>query len=656
MCGVVGYISAKSELTGPTIARMTSQIAHRGPDAEGTWWDDAAGIALGQRRLAIIDLSEAGAQPMASADGRFVIVFNGEIYNHRGIRTSLETEGAGQKWRGHSDTETMLAALGHWGTAETLCKLNGMFAFALWDKKLKVLTLARDRLGEKPMYYGQNGGCLLFGSELKALAAHPEWQGDIDRRALALYLRYGYIPEPWSIYQGILKLPAATYVELEYGSALSEPISYWDLGSLVQQPKQALPDQQLVKNTESALLQTVQSRMEADVSLGAFLSGGIDSSVIVAMMQAQSAQPIQTFTIGFDVPGFDEAKMAKDVSKHLGTHHTELYLQPGNILDLVPVLPEIWDEPFADSSQMPTLLLSRLTQKSVKVALSGDGGDEVFCGYNRYASGFAAFQRLNRMPRPLRRMTSALLHNLPAHLMDRVMSRMPQRLRHAAIGDKLTKLADVLQLDDHADYYRRLVSIHGNPADIILHAEEPPSIATSPELWPELSDFRECMMFLDTKSYLPGDIMTKVDRATMSVGLEGRAPFLDHDLIAFAWGLPIDAKLRDGQTKWILRQVLERHVPKAMFERPKMGFGVPIEHWLAGPLRDWAETLLNPTRLAAEGFFVVSEVRKLWEDHKRGAKRNHHQLWVILMFQAWLDSQQIARTERARAKDLPQAA
>jgi asparagine synthase (glutamine-hydrolysing) len=471
---------------------------------------------------------------------------------------------------------------------------------------------------------------------LKALAAHPTWEGQTDRQALMLYLRYGYVPEPFSIYQDIWKLPPAHYVEVTLDSERAEPVAYWDMQAVIHAPRHRRDDHELIRETEATLMQSVGSRMEADVSLGAFLSGGIDSSVVVAMMQAQSERPVNTFTIGFDVPGFNEAETAKEIAK-------KLYVQPRDALEVVPDLPKIWDEPFADSSQIPTLLLSKLTQQHVKVALSGDGGDEVFGGYNRYGAGYALFQRLNKMPGPIRKLASMTLNKLPAHLLDRAISKLPMRFRQAAVGDKLTKLADVLRLADDSSYYRRLVSINQDPSRFVIGANEPTSLAMSPDMWPALSDFRECMMYLDTVSYLPGDIMVKVDRATMSTGLEGRAPFLDHDLIAFAWGLPMDAKLRDGQTKWVLRRVLDRHVPATLFDRPKMGFGVPIEHWLTGPLCDWAETLLAPARLLAEGFFVVEEVRKLWDDHKQGRNRNHHQLWAILMFQAWLDQGNQAR-------------
>jgi asparagine synthase (glutamine-hydrolysing) len=636
MCGIAGYWSVSTQATERQALAMAARIAHRGPDGAGAWADFEAGVALAHRRLAILDLSPAGHQPMVSADRRLVLVYNGEIYNHRDLRNQVEAAGWTMPWRGRSDTETLLAALQLWGVARTLPRLNGMFAFAMWDRARRVLTLARDRLGEKPLFYGASGQAFLFASELKALTAHPEWQGEVDRDVLALYLRHAYVPEPYCIYRGMAKLPPAHWLEVTKAGA-GEPMCYWDMNEVVQQQRRTSSAEELVGELETRLKSAVGMRMEADVPLGAFLSGGIDSSTIVALMQAQTSRPVKTFTIGFDVAGYNEAENAKAVAEHLGTDHTELYLTSQDALNVVPELPRIWDEPFADSSQIPTLLLSRMTKQHVTVALSGDAGDELFCGYNRYGQGYDLHRRLRRLPSSLRWAAARILQALPAHAIDRAIRYLPQRLRYPALGDRLNKLGSVLAKAEGTDFYRALISQSQQPGSITLGGEEPATLLSEPNSWPPLDDFRETMMYLDTLTYLPGDILTKVDRASMAVSLEARAPFLDHELVEFAWTLPLSIKLNEGRTKWALRQVLRHHVPDVLIERPKMGFGIPIEHWLSGPLRDWAGDLLAPSRLSEQGYLKASTIQSLWSEHDGKRRRCHHHLWTILMLQAWLD-------------------
>lgn len=642
MCGIAGFWSKELIGRGDDVIRsMTDRIAYRGPDSSGQWMDREAGIALGHRRLAIIDLSPAGHQPMTSSSGRFILTYNGEIYNHMEIRQKLENLRL-REWRGHSDTETILAAVEEWGLEETLQRLNGMFAFALWDKKHRQLYLARDRLGEKPIYYGKAGQAFVFASELKAITCVPGWQGDVERNVIASFLRHNYVPGRHSIYKGILKLPAAHYVVVrETGANISDPICYWDLREKArdgQHSRFSGSDSEAIDKLETLLSDAVKMRMASDVPLGAFLSGGYDSTTIVALMQKLASSPVKTFSIGFDEKEYNEAEHAKRVATHLGTDHTELYVTSEDALSTIPNLAAIWDEPFADSSQIPTLLVSSLARQSVTVSLSGDGGDELFCGYHRYTQGYNMWRFIGAFPSPLRDFMAIALRKIPAKPLEAMMPLLPKRYRVKSLADRLLKLADVIHTRDETEFYRTLVSHFKEPESIVLGAVEPKS-AFDHNSNAGAEDFREQMMVLDLLNYLPDDILTKVDRASMAVSLESRVPMLDHRLVEFAQTLPMNLKIRGGETKWILRQLLYRHVPKHMMERPKMGFAVPIEYWLGGPLRDWAGDLLSPDRLSKDGFFDVQKVTQMWNEHLSGTRRWHSHLWDILMFQSWLDAQ-----------------
>ena len=644
MCGIVGFCFWRLHST-PTVSllkAMTGAISHRGPNNSGYWIDAEAGIALGHRRLSIIDLSPAGHQPMESASGRYMIAYNGEIYNHHDIRRDLETTGAAPDWRGHSDTEVLLAAIDRWGIETALAKLNGMFAFALWDRQERSLWLARDRLGEKPLYYGfAADGAFLFGSELKALAVWPGLRPEVDREALSLYLRHNYVPAPWSIWQGIRKLPPAHVLCLRAGDhELPSPRPYWDFTRVaVEGARNPLPDApERVDELEALLMDAVALRMEADVPLGAFLSGGIDSSTIVALMQAQSAKPVRTFSIGFHEKAYNEAAHAAAVARHLGTDHTELYVTPEDALAVIPKLPGIWDEPFSDSSQIPTFLVSEMTRRHVTVSLSGDAGDELFGGYNRYFIGMRLWDALSGVPLPVRRLAARILRlSFAAGVAGAINALVPERWRHKSLADRLPKLAEFLEHSSPSDVYRALISHWKDPASIIVDGREPETVLSADG--PGFPDFRQTMMYLDTLTYLPDDILAKVDRASMAVSLEARVPFLDHRVVEFAWRLPLSAKIRGGSGKRILRDVLYRHVPRHLIDRPKMGFGVPIDDWLRGPLRDWAESLLDEKRLREEGFFDPAPIRKLWNEHQTGRRRWHYYLWDVLMFQAWWERQ-----------------
>jgi asparagine synthase (glutamine-hydrolysing) len=638
MCGLVGYWN-KNGVEASIVERMATKIRHRGPDDAGIFLNKEGDLALAHRRLAIIDLTPAGQQPMISPCGRLMLVYNGEIYNHKDLRADLEDEGGHFNWRGHSDTETLLAGLRHWGVEETLKRLNGMFAFALWDNTERTLFLARDRMGEKPLYYGCSGESFLFGSELKSLAVHPHWKGDIDRGALTLYMRHNYVPTPWSIYQGIQKLEPAHFIVIrEAGQVVSKPQCYWELGQIAAKGSTGYKEdpEDLIDELDELLRDAVGRRMVADVPLGAFLSGGFDSTAVVALMQAQSTTPIKTFTVGFHEKGYNEAEHAKSVATYLGTDHTEIYVSPEEAMAAIPKLPIIYDEPFSDSSQIPTLLISELARRDVTVSLSGDGGDELFCGYSRYTQGYQIWKKLSLLPRSLRQVLGSLLQVFPGEPLESLLRILPKRFQITHLADRLPKLADVIKEDASDLYYRRLVSHWKNPAEVVLGGIEPPTIFSTLESQFKLPGLREQMMYTDSLTYLPDDILTKVDRASMSVGLEARVPLLDHRMVEFSWRVPMSLKVRDGKGKWLLRELLYRYVPRKLMERPKMGFGVPIDAWLCGPLREWADELLNEKKLREDGFFDPAPIRKMWREHATGERRWHYYLWDVLMFQSWL--------------------
>lgn len=645
MCGIAGFLASPStelQASNEDLGRaMADAIRHRGPDGDGIW--TRPGVALAHRRLAVVDLTAEGAQPMASASGRYVITYNGEVYNFPELRSELAKRG--QTFRGTSDTEVLLAAIEAWGLEGALDRCVGMFAFALWDHAKQRLHLVRDRLGEKPLYYGWSQGCFLFASELKALRAHPAFRPVLDRDAVATFLRFGYIPAPHSIYEGIHKLPpgCTLTVHLQDEGKLPEPEPYWSARSIAEQgaahPFGGSPIA-AVEALEQALRAAVRRCSISDVPLGVFLSGGIDSSTIAALLQAESPQPIRTFTMGFLEEGFDEAAHAREVAAHLATRHTELTVTADQALAVVPRLPRIYDEPFADSSQIPTLLVAQLAREHVTVALSGDGGDEIFGGYNRHALEHGFLGKAGRLPAPLRRGASRALRVPSPQQWDRLARALPTLQRYGkpgALGNQVHRAAGLLELPNAEARYESLLTLWEAPEALVPGAREKPVLVRDRARWARLPDFPRQMMYLDMASYLPEDILTKVDRASMAVSLETRAPFLNHDVVQFAWTLPPELKLRDGRGKWVLRQVLHRHVPPALVERPKMGFGVPLSDWLRGPLRRWAEELLEERRLREQGLLDPAPVRKRWENHLQG-RNGHHALWAVLMLQAWIDA------------------
>ncbi|MBT5570939.1 MAG: asparagine synthase (glutamine-hydrolyzing) [Alphaproteobacteria bacterium] len=648
MCGIAGFWSLAG-IEGETALQRVANamglaVAHRGPDGDGVWVDPEIGIGLAHRRLAIIDLKETGHQPMSSTTGRYVISYNGEIYNYPELR--LELEKSGVAFRGTSDTEVLLALVERYGLAPALKRTNGMFAFALWDRETQSLSLARDRYGQKPLYYALLPGGFAFGSELSALRAHPDFVAEIDRDALVMYLRFGNVPAPHAIFRKTHKLVAGTTLTIDIKTLktgqVTTPQPYWSAEQIARDglatPFTGTADD-AVDELDRLLGAAVERCMVSDVPLGAFLSGGLDSSAIVALMQARSSNPIRTFSIGFHEAQYNEAKYAAAVAAHLGTAHTELYVTPEDVQGVIPKIPEIYDEPFADSSQIPTFLVSQLARESVTVSLSGDAGDEQFVGYNRYAWGNRIGGIVETLPGPVRKLATGMMRAAPPQVWDKIynttLGRHGTKDRQVQVGHKIHKLAELLRAPDRHALYLELLSQWNDPGALVTGAAEPRSYGGASTDWPNLDDFTQEMLLLDTTGYLPNDILVKFDRAAMAVGLEGRVPFLDHTIGAFAWSLPLSMKLRDGATKWPVRKLLERYVPRELIERPKMGFGVPIGRWLRTDLRDWAEALLSTDSLGRDDLLNPVPIRKAWDEHLSGRRNWEHRLWAVLMFQAW---------------------
>jgi asparagine synthase (glutamine-hydrolysing) len=658
MCGITGIFgNLRKEEFEYSINRMSDLLAHRGPDDSGVWVDKEDGVAFGHQRLSILDLSSAGHQPMTSPCGQFTVIFNGEIYNHLHLREKLDNSGCKQPWRGHSDTETLVFAFSQWGIERTLQHLVGMFAIAVWDNNAKKLFLIRDRFGEKPLYYGWNRGVFIFGSELKALRAYKGFNNSIDRRVLSLYMQYMYVPTPYSIFKNVYKLEPGCILKIDE-SGLSQPLKetpfapfssqgisimqWYSLSDIAKNGQKNLikDENTAIELLEETLLESVRSQLITDVPLGAFLSGGIDSSVIVSLMQKVSKNPVKTFTIGFEESAFNEAIYAKDVAKHLGTDHHELYITASDAIEVIPSLPTLYDEPFADSSQIPTYLVSKLAGQNVTVSLSGDAGDELFGGYNRYLWGSRIWGKVKWMPPSFRRTLGDIVQKLPVATWDDIGHLLPNKYRVSSMGDKAHRMAHRLRtVKSLDDMYHSLVSEGYKEEDLVINdGSILKTKLDNQNIVSSINESEHRMMLWDSLTYLPDDILTKVDRAAMSVSLETRIPFLDHRVAELAWRIPLDMKIKNGEGKWLVRQLLYKYVPKELIERPKAGFAIPVGEWMRGPLREWASNLLDETRIRREGYFNPEMVKQLWDQHLSGQYDWTSRLWAILMFQTWLMS------------------
>ena len=651
MCGFAGYFS-KSELNSynseEILLKMGLVIKHRGSDDSGIWYKKNSKIGFTHRRLAVQDLSSAGHQPMISCSGRYVIAYNGEIYNHKLLRERVEKYTDTKiHWKGGSDTETLLACIESFGVEDTLRSIVGMFAFSLWDCKDSSLILARDRFGEKPLYYGMQNNTLLFGSDLKSLKQHPSFQGEINRNSIALLMRYGYIPAPSSIYVGIKKLLPGSFIKFDSGASLECFKQYWNFSNIVNDSNINIKShsqsyEKSVEKLEIVLGDAIERQMIADVPVGAFLSGGIDSSTIVALAQSRRVDPIKTFTIGFDKESYNEAQHAKKVARHIGTEHIEMYVTPEDAIDVIQQIPNIYTEPFADPSQIPTYIVSQMTKKHVTVGLSGDAGDEIFSGYNRYVLTEKYWNKIEKTPYFLRLIMSKGIEKFSPNQINKMFlatqGLFSVKHQQVNIGEKLHKVSIALKAKTSDDLYLSMISRWQNPEDLVLGVGQQDTVVEN-LTYPEEDNIIHKMMETDMVTYLPDDILCKVDRASMFVGLESRAPFLDDKVVEFAWSLPFEYKIKNGVGKSILRDVLYRHIPKSLVDRPKMGFGVPISDWLRGPLKGWASDLLDENRLNKEGFFNAKLIQEKWLEHQHGVHNWQYQLWPVLMFQLWLENE-----------------